>query len=203
MIQVVGVGPGDVGMLTGAAREAIASSTVLVGGSRNLAMFPEYQGEKFPIKGGLTAALDYIRANSDRGVAVVASGDPLLFGIGKYLAEKLGSSRVNIIPGISSVQYLCARAHLDMNHMFLSSTHGRDPDWDSIFTHRKVGLVTDDRWGPRELAEEAVGRGLSPEFIVGVRLSYPDERVIRGSAQAILREDITGMSVVVMIGDDK
>ncbi|WP_228741252.1 SAM-dependent methyltransferase, partial [Klebsiella quasipneumoniae] len=56
---------------------------------------------------------------------VLASGDPLFYGIGTRLIAHFGIERVRIIPGISAVQYLCAKAGIDMNDIWLTSSHGR------------------------------------------------------------------------------
>jgi cobalt-precorrin-7 (C5)-methyltransferase len=85
-------------------------------------------------------------------VVVLASGDPLFYGIGTRLIAHFGIERVRIIPGISAVQYLCAKAGIDMNDIWLTSSHGRDVCFDELARQRKVAMVTDG----------AAGRGKSP-----------------------------------------
>jgi cobalt-precorrin-7 (C5)-methyltransferase len=65
-------------------------------------------------------------------VVVLASGDPLFYGIGKRLVAEFGIEQVRIIPGISAVQYLCAKTGIDMNDIWLTSSHGRDVDFDAL-----------------------------------------------------------------------
>ena len=60
------------------------------------------------------------------------------------------TERVRIIPGISAVQYLCAKAGIDMNDIWLTSSHGRDVCFDELARQRKVAMVTDGRCGPRQ-----------------------------------------------------
>ncbi|VEB57799.1 cobalt-precorrin-6Y C(5)-methyltransferase [Salmonella enterica subsp. enterica] len=81
---------------------------------------------------------------------VLASGDPLFYGIGTRLVAHFGIEQVRIIPGISAVQYLCAQAGIDMNDMWLTSSHGRCVSFEQLANHRKVAMVTDARCGPRE-----------------------------------------------------
>ena len=57
---------------------------------------------------------------------------------------------MRIIPGISAVQYLCAKAGIDMNDIWLTSSHGRDVCFDELARQRKVAMVTDGRCGPRK-----------------------------------------------------
>jgi cobalt-precorrin-7 (C5)-methyltransferase len=59
--------------------------------------------------------------------------------------------RVRIIPGISAVQYLCAQAGIDMNDIWLTSSHGRSVCFDELARHRKVAMVTDAAAGRKKL----------------------------------------------------
>lgn len=147
MLTVVGMGPAGLQWLAPAAREAIAAAEALVGGSRHLRQFPNFAGERFALGADMPALLAWIEARTGRHVVVLASGDPLFYGIGTRLIAHFGRERVQVIPGISAVQYLCARAGIDMNDMWLTSSHGRAVSFDALAAHRKVAMVTDGRCG--------------------------------------------------------
>ena len=123
MLTVVGMGPAGLQWLAPAAREAIAAAEALVGGSRHLRQFPNFAGERFALGADMPALLAWIEARTGR-TRGAASGDPLFYGIGTRLIAHFGRERVQVIPGISAVQYLCARAGIDMNDMWLTSSHG-------------------------------------------------------------------------------
>ncbi|MFS9544720.1 precorrin-6y C5,15-methyltransferase (decarboxylating) subunit CbiE, partial [Klebsiella pneumoniae] len=154
MLTVVGMGPAGLQWLIPAAREAIAAAEALVGGSRHLQQFPDFAGERFALGADMPALLAWIEARTGRRVVVLASGDPLFYGIGTRLIAHFGRERVQVIPGISAVQYLCARAGIDMNDIWLTSSHGRAVSFDALAAHRKVAMVTDGRCGPREIAAQ-------------------------------------------------
>jgi hypothetical protein len=80
----------------------------------------------------------WIAQRMHQRVVVLASGDPLFYGIGTRLIAHFGIEQVRIIPGISAVQYLCAKTGIDMNDIWLTSSHGRDVDFDA--------LVRQPRW---------------------------------------------------------
>jgi cobalt-precorrin-7 (C5)-methyltransferase len=82
-----------------------------------------------------------------------------------------------IVPGISSVQYLFSRIGLDMNDLYVTSSHGKQPDFDFLFSMPKVAMVTDQLIGPRQIADALQARGLSRTLYIGENLSYPDERI--------------------------
>ncbi len=93
MLTVVGMGPAGLQWLTPAAREAIAAAEALVGGSRHLQQFPDFAGERFALRADMPALLAWIEARTGRRVVVLASGDPLFYGIGTRLIAHFGRER--------------------------------------------------------------------------------------------------------------
>lgn len=177
MISVIGMGPGDARLRTQAAQALIAQADILVGWARLLADFPDFQGEKRVLNADIDGLINWLQSKTEQNIVVLASGDPLLFGIGKRITERLPKQSCQIISGISSIQYLFARIQLDMNDLYITSSHGKQPDFDFIFQHDKVAMVTDKVVGPFQIAQEIQQRGLSRTLIVGENLSYPDERL--------------------------
>ena len=85
---------------------------------------------------------------------------------------------MRIIPGISAVQYLCAKAGIDMNDIWLTSSHGRDVCFDELARHNKVAMVTDALCGPREIAQQLIARGKGHRWmVIGENLAQDDERI--------------------------
>ncbi len=126
----------------------------------------------------IPALLAWIEARAGRHVVVLASGDPLFYGIGTRLIAHFGIERVRIIPGISAVQYLCAKAGIDMNDIWLTSSHGRDVCFDELARQRKVAMVTDGRCGPREIAAQLAARGKGYRWmVIGENLAMDNERI--------------------------
>ena len=177
MISVIGMGPGDARLRTQAAQALIAQADILVGWARLLADFPDFQGEKRVLNADIDGLIDWLQSKTEQNIVVLASGDPLVFGIGKRITERLPKQSCQIISGISSIQYLFSRVQLDMNDLYITSSHGKQPDFDFIFQHDKVAMVTDKVIGPFQIAQEIQQRGLSRTLIVGENLSYPDERL--------------------------
>ena len=177
MISVIGMGPGDARLRTQAAQALIAQADILVGWARLLADFPDFQGEKYVLNADIDGLINWLQSKTEQNIVVLASGDPLVFGIGKRITERLPKQSCQIISGISSIQYLFSRVQLDMNDLYITSSHGKQPDFDFIFQHDKVAMVTDKVVGPFQIAQEIQQRGLSRTLIVGENLSYPDERL--------------------------
>lgn len=176
MIHVVGIGPGDpkYGLL---GQEALfAQADVILGSDRHLEILPEafaHKGLVAPKKLGELETL--IKTYPETAVLVyLVSGDPLIYGLGKWMSEKF-PGRVSILSGISSMQYLASKVFLPMNDAYLTSSHAKVPNFDLIMSLPKVFMVTDQHVGPYQIAQEAVRRGLKKTIIIGEQLSYDDE----------------------------
>ncbi|TFB23517.1 cobalt-precorrin-7 (C(5))-methyltransferase [Lelliottia nimipressuralis] len=178
MLTVVGMGPAGLHLMTPAAREAIDRADALVGGKRHLLQFPAFCGETFVLGANIPELLAWVEARQEKKVVIVASGDPLFYGIGSRMVAHFGIARVRIIPGISAVQYLCAQAGIDMNEMWLTSSHGRSVNVDELARHRKVAMVTDSQCGPKEIAAQLVARGKGHRWmVIGENLAMENERI--------------------------
>ena len=178
MLTVVGMGPSGLHLMTPAAQDAVASADALVGGKRHLEQFPGFRGERFALGANIVELLVWLGERAAQKVVVLASGDPLFYGIGTRLIAHFGIERVRIIPGISAVQYLCAKAGIDMNDIWLTSSHGREVCFDELARQRKVAMVTDGRCGPREIAAQLAARGKGYRWmVIGENLAMDNERI--------------------------
>lgn len=92
MLTVVGMGPAGRHLMTPAALEAIDHADALAGGKRHLAQFPTFGGERFTLGADIGALLSWIAARRDKQIVVLASGDPLFYGIGTRMARILVSN---------------------------------------------------------------------------------------------------------------
>ena len=102
----------------------------------------------------LKEILEYINTNTHKQISVIASGDPLIYGIGRYLSNNIDHKDLNIVSGISSLQYIFSKIYVDMNDLYITSSHGKVPDFDYILSHKKVCMVTDNKIGPQEISKK-------------------------------------------------
>ncbi len=200
MLTVVGMGPGSLALMTAAAQAAVAEADVLAGNARHLAQFPQFSGETFALGANIPALLTWITARQAQRVVVLASGDPLLYGIGSRLVAHFGLAQVHIIPGVSAVHYLCAKLGIEMNGIWLTSSHGREADFDEIARQPRVAMVTDLHCGPREIALALVARGLGDRWLaIGENLTLENERIHWQRARNVQGQ--YEMNVVVILNE--
>lgn len=201
MISVVGLGVGAAEYLTPLARRLIDEADYVVGSERQLMAIEPYSATAHLLDKKLADLVAWLTAHQPQNLVVLASGDPMLYGIGKYLSTQLGKDNVNIVSGISSLQYIFARVGLDMNDVYLTSSHGKVPDFDFMLQHKKVALVTDDKIGPYQIAQQITQRNLQRTVIIGENLSYPDEQITLLPASEVV--DKTYQMNVVVIVDER
>ena len=199
MINVIGLGPGNTDYITKLGEKLIQNSDVVIGGKRNLESIVDFEGEKIEISSNLKEILEYINNNKHKQISVIASGDPLIYGIGRYLSKNIDKEDLNIVSGISSLQYIFSKVHIDMNDLYITSSHGKTPDFDYVLSHKKVCMVTDKIIGPKEICKQILDRNLEKTIVVGENLSYDNERITIGSPEDILNLEDFDMCVVVIL----
>ena len=199
MINVIGLGPGNTDYITKLGEKLIQNSDVVIGGKRNLESIVDFEGEKIEISSNLKEIVEYINNNKHKQISVIASGDPLIYGIGRYLSKNIDKEDLNIVSAISSLQYIFSKVHIDMNDLYITSSHGKTPDFDYVLSQKKVCMFTDKIIGPKEICKQILDRNLEKTIVVGENLSYDNERITIGSPEDILNLEDFDMCVVVIL----
>ena len=205
LIAAIGMGIGAQ-CLGASAAGWIGASQILAGGARHLELISGYAGEKLPLRPPLSERLDEIgRASKTKRVAVLCSGDPLFFGIGKTLAEKFGKERILVIPNITSVQALCARVRESWDSIGTVSFHGRKAEpgigrlIDTLSHGGKVAVITDPGHTPQWIASELIKSGLSEcRLIIGEDLGTATEKVRAFSPSDAAVAEFSPLNVILV-----
>jgi precorrin-6B C5,15-methyltransferase / cobalt-precorrin-6B C5,C15-methyltransferase len=171
LVTVVGVGADGWDGLTPAARAVIGSAEVVLGAPRQLSLLPVADGQVHqPWPSPLSGALqDLLTQFAGRQVVALASGDPMLSGIGTTLVDILGADRVAVIPHLSSVTLARARLGWSAESTAVVSVVGRDVHaaLRELAPGRRVLVLSSDEKTPATLADLLVARGYgSSRFVV-------------------------------------
>ncbi|HBH3603107.1 TPA: cobalt-precorrin-7 (C(5))-methyltransferase [Clostridioides difficile] len=202
MINIIGLGPGNLDYITKKGENLISTSDVLIGGKRNLESIKNFEGEKIVLDSNLREIIEYINNNKEKQISIIASGDPLIYGIGRYLSKNIDNKMLNVVSGISSLQYIFSKIYIDMNDVYITSSHGKVPDFDYILSHKKVCMVTDSKIGPKQISREIIDRNLNKIIVVGENLSYDNEKITIAKPEEIIRMDNFDMNVVVILDEE-
>ncbi|HEU4423411.1 MAG TPA: precorrin-6y C5,15-methyltransferase (decarboxylating) subunit CbiE [Pilimelia sp.] len=186
-LTVVGIGADGWAGLTEPARAAVRGAEVLFGGARQLALLDgNATGERIAWPSPLLPALPgLLTAHAGRTVCVLASGDPMFFGIGATLTRLLGPESVRVVPHPSSVSLACARLGWPLEDVEVISTVGRAVAavHRSVQPGRRLLVLCAGGDTPAAVAALLAGRGYAgSELTVLESLGGPGERVRTGTA---------------------
>jgi precorrin-6Y C5,15-methyltransferase (decarboxylating) len=182
-VHVIGISDAGLGLLPEASRALLREATLVMGGERHLELASEVKGEKLALKGNLKEAALRLEGELGKGgrPVVLASGDPLFYGIARFLVKNLGADRVEVRPYLSSMQLAFARAGLSWDDAQFLSVHGRPLEnlLGASPEARKLGIFTDGQNTPARCADFLISMGWpleSPAWVCE-NLEGPDERI--------------------------
>lgn len=124
-LSVVGVGGDGLDDLPAAARSLVDDAEAFMGGARHLAMLSGDSREKRPWPSPLTQILDEIEARRGQRLCILATGDPMFFGIGVTLARRIPFSEMTVVPAPSAFSLACARLGWPIADVEAITLHGR------------------------------------------------------------------------------
>ena len=207
-LYIIGVGPGAKEFIHPASGKIIQESDVIIGGKRNLELFSGLNKEQIIIGNNLEQICEYITQNAEgKKIAVLATGDPGLYSIMQFLNSRLKNIEIEVIPGISSLQYLCGKLKMNWDDIAITSLHGREwNDLASIINNsKKLAIFAGGEFTPDNICRRlADGKVRNVIITVGENLSYPDERVIRGTPEELAAMSFGSLSIMIVerTGDD-
>ncbi|MFI1329109.1 precorrin-6y C5,15-methyltransferase (decarboxylating) subunit CbiE [Streptomyces sp. NPDC020845] len=186
-VTVVGLGADGWDGLAVRGREALLAAEVVIGGPRQLNLLPPgCTAERVPWPSPLRPAVQGLfAAYAGRRVSVLASGDPMFFGIGRTLAEELGADRLRVLPHPSSVSHACARLGWPVEETEVISLVGRPIASlsRSLHARRRLLVLSAGAATPAEVAALLRDRGFGPSRMrVLEQLGGERERHLEGTA---------------------
>lgn len=202
-LQVIGLGvrPGE--NLSSEARQALEQAEMVIGGDRHLAAFPELGAEKIPYPRPLKGLWQLLRDHRGRRIALLASGDPLFYGIGAALIRHLGADKLVFHPHLSSIQVAFSRIRRPWQQARIVSLHGRPLNGlrAVLQANRLYALLTDQISNPGAIARLLIEVGLGDSAMwVAEDLGTSSERVrhIQAAALADSEMDFSDLNVVIV-----
>jgi precorrin-6B C5,15-methyltransferase / cobalt-precorrin-6B C5,C15-methyltransferase len=206
-------------------REIILRSETILSSARLFdvfALYEEYNAvmDRIRVINNIGETMDFMKAALNKHetstITLLASGDPMFFGIGRRALEEFGKDLCEILPDMSSMQLAFARIKEPWDDALLMSLHGGpDPkrlrkleyalgDIPSLVVrHKRIGILTDKVNNPSVIAQTLLSScGDTPlpalRLYVCEKLGYPNERVIEGSASEIAALSFSDPNVVII-----
>ncbi len=202
-IHILGIGSDGVAGMTSRARELLAGADLLLGSEHALDLVPAAgTAERYRIGADLQEVVRLLETNlGRRRTVIVATGDPLFYGVARYLCDRLGKDHFEVLPHVSSMQLAFARIKESWEEAFLTNlaTNPLDKVLDRIRTADTVGLFTSASDDPPKIARALLARGLDYfRAYVCENLGAPDERVTQGELAEIQEMEFAPLNVMIL-----
>src|SRR5438128_1925556 len=201
-LSIVGIGEGGFAGLSPIAQSLIAQAQVLVGGARHLAMLPpDDTSEKLTWTAPIETSIEEIIRRRGQPICILASGDPMCYGIGVTLTRRLAIAEMTIVPAPSAFSLACARLGWSLTDVETVSLCGRDPALlhAVLYPGARVLVLSADQHTPAIVAEHLTQRGFGPsQLTVLERMGSVHERIIAGTAATWHAVDVAGLNTIAI-----
>ena len=199
LVVLAGLGMGNPETRTLGLERAIREADCLIGAQRMLESV-ETAGKRCHTAVLARDIAEFIRSDSGRRYAVLLSGDTGFYSGARGLVAELTDMDVEVLPGIGSLQYFCARLMRPWQDVRALSLHGRDCDFaGEVRRNPAVFALVGGSDGTHQAIERLCSAGLGSCTVhVGQRLGYDDERIVSGTAQELSQQSFDPLSVILV-----
>lgn len=185
-LSIVGLGEDGLAGLSAAARAHLDAAEVLVGGERHLAMIPEDGRERLTWTNPLSDLVDDIVRRRGQAICVLATGDPMHYGIGVTLARHVSSDEMVVVPTCSAFSLAAARLGWSLPEVGLLTLHGRPLTLLQPYLQPGARLLalSEDGGTPAAVASFLIDRGYGESMLMALEhMGGPKESRYEAQAQ--------------------
>ena len=139
-------------------------------------------------------------------VSILSTGDPGFSGVLNTVLrianeKNFPEEKIEVIPGISSLQLAAARNHIQWDNANVMTFHGRENIEDilKVINNGKTTIALPSK-KVRDMAQFLLDNGVDEhrEVVVCERLSYDDEKIVRSTLKDIANSEFTYMCIMVI-----
>lgn len=207
-IYIIGIGPGSSEYLTKKAIDTVKSSDYTVGSTRAIDLFDDVNNKlAFNVKD----LLDKLEKGVDLAiegntVSILSTGDPGFSGVLNTVLriandKNFPKEKIEVIPGISSLQLAAARNHIQWDNANVMTFHGRENIEDilKVINNGKTTIVLPSK-KVRDMAQFLLDNGVNEnrQVVVCERLSYDDEKIVQSTLKDIASSEFTYMCIMII-----
>lgn len=213
MIYVIGIGLDGIAGLAPRALKLLEGAGLIAGGARHLEEAKAFTAKKITVKGSLEkfarAARRHLSKHPGGNVAVLATGDPLLYGIGEFMLRRFDKKRVRIIPAVSVVQEAFAKIKEGYAGARVFSVHGKTANLPALAKEvnglEKAAVFTDPINTPAKVAAALIMAGVDGfTAYVCESLGYENEKITKGALSSVAkRKNFAPLNVLLLIRSTK
>jgi precorrin-6Y C5,15-methyltransferase (decarboxylating) len=184
-LSVIGLTERGLAGLSAEARQLIDQAELLIGGERHLALVPAGKAERQSWASPLRLTVEEILRWRGRPVVVLASGDPMWFGVGVTLARHVAREEMRILPQVSAFTLAAARLGWSLADTDCLTLHGRPLGLlnGAVFPGARLLLLTDDGAAPALIARRLTELGYGSSRVMALEhMDGPTEAAVEHAA---------------------
>ena len=200
-LSVIGIGEDGWSGLSAPARGLFESAELIVGGRRHLKLLPPGAAERMNWRSPLADTLPEIARWRGRRVVVLASGDPLCYGVGALLVRNFAPEEMIVLPQPSAFSLAAARLLWPVEDCATLSLHGRPLE--KLHLHLAPGArilaLTGDGAAPAKIAALLMRTGWGGSMLTVLEhLGGLKERRVAARAEAWREERCADLNLVAI-----
>lgn len=203
-LYIIGAGTGSRKLLTGKGLQLIKSCDVIFSSSKRLSQQLTNVRDDI-IESSVTQIQQEVMKCESDSIGVLVSGDTGFFSITKTLEDKLSNNcNIEVICGISSLQYFCSKTGNSYENMKIVSLHGRENSiLGAISYNPKVFVLTGGNNKADAVCRSLMDNGLGElKVSAGENLSMPNERIIKGTVREFSEYSFDDLTVLLIENDN-
>ena len=207
-IYIIGIGPGSSEYLTKKAVDTVKTSDYTVGSTRAIDLFDDVNNK---IAFNVKDLLDKLEKGVDLAiegntVSILSTGDPGFSGVLNTVLriandKNFPKEKIEVIPGISSLQLAAARNHIQWDNANVMTFHGRENIEDilKVINNGKTTIALPSK-KVRDMAQFLLDNGVNEnrQVVVCERLSYDDEKIVQSTLKDIASSEFTYMCIMII-----
>jgi precorrin-6Y C5,15-methyltransferase (decarboxylating) len=201
-IHILGIGDDGLDGLTRGARELLEQADLLIGSASLLNIVGNSAAQRLVSDGDPEEVARLVAEQSAGRVVILATGDPLFYGTARYLCDRLGKERFEVVPHVSSMQLAFARVKERWDEAYLTNLANQPLDRviERIRSAERVGMFTSEAIPPARVARTLLDREI--DYFTGYvceNLGSPDERVTHGELAELAEQAFGPLNVMILV----
>jgi precorrin-6Y C5,15-methyltransferase (decarboxylating) len=201
-LSIIGIGEDGLQGLSSIALSLLKQAKIIVGGVRHLAMLPpDDQRQKIAWTSPFSASVEEVINLRGESVCILASGDPMFYGIGVTLTRRIPIEEMTIIPAPSAFSLACARLGWCFTEVETINLCGRPTSLlqSYIYPGAKLLILSEGKHTPAIVADNLTKRGFGDsEIFILERMGGNDERILQATAGSWENQEIASLNTIAV-----
>jgi precorrin-6B C5,15-methyltransferase / cobalt-precorrin-6B C5,C15-methyltransferase len=184
-LSIVGIGEDGWAGLSNQAQTLINQAQILIGGQRHLDFISPGTQERLVWRSPISESIAYIQSCRGQQVCILASGDPMCYGIGNTLLRSISRPEMTIIPAPSAFSLAAAKLGWNLGQVATLSLCGRPPEALNLLltNNARILVLSSDKTTPEIVAKQITQQGFGPsEMQVLEHLGGQYENIVQSTA---------------------